>query len=77
VTTGGSEGKLILEGAQVGDLLVRVDAGDWNDLANGPYTLPAVTDGKGHSVQVIVNDSPGSYGDNHGALSVQIVRTKA
>jgi hypothetical protein len=64
-------GALLLEGAQVGTVIYRVDGGDWKLL-----TKNSTVEGN-HTVQVAYNDRPGSYDDNSGSLSLTVVRTKA
>jgi hypothetical protein len=65
---------LLREGAQVGSVIYRVDNGDWQPLTGAP--IVALHDGVAHHVQVIVNDRPGSYGDNTGGFNVTVTRTK-
>jgi hypothetical protein len=64
-------GPLLLEGAQVGVVIYRVDGGAWMEV-----TTDTEVSGD-HTVQVAYNDRPGSYDDNSGSLSLTVVRTKA
>ena len=64
-------GALLLEGAQVGAVIYRVDGGNWKLV-----TKNTTVEGN-HTVQVAYNDRPGSYDDNSGSLSLTVVRTKA
>jgi hypothetical protein len=68
-------GPLLLEGTQVGAVIYRVDGGPWNAVTT-PATITE-PDGGTHTVQVAYNDRPGSYDDNFGSLSLEVVRTKA
>ena len=65
---------LVGEGTQVGGVLYRIDGGTWQALDH-----PTTIDGKGKvvHVEVVTNDRPGNYDDNTGAMSVNVVRTKA
>jgi hypothetical protein len=63
-------GPLLLEGAQVGAVIYRVDGGSWQ------LVTPNTTVEGNHTVQVAYNDRPGSYDDNSGSLSLTVVRTK-
>jgi hypothetical protein len=65
---------LLLEGAQVGSVIYQVDNGAWHAVDGSQITAPH--DGVAHHVRVIVNDRPGSYGDNSGGYSVTVTRTK-
>ena len=64
-------GSLLLEGAQVGVVVYRIDGGEWQKV------LPDTAISAGTHVQVAYNDRPGSYDDNSGSLSLTVVRTKA
>ena len=66
-------GPLLLQGTQVGTVIYRVDGGPWTAITT-PATIK--TDGGNHTVQVAYNDRPGSYDDNSGSLSLEVVRTK-
>jgi hypothetical protein len=64
---------------QVGILLYRIGVdggawGAWHEVTNGAITAP--NDGRGHPVQILVNDATGKYGDNSGSYNVTITRTK-
>jgi hypothetical protein len=67
-------GPLLLEGAQTGAVIYRVDGGDWHEVTGAEFTA---TGGGSHNVQVAYNDRPGSYDDNSGSLSLTVTRTKA
>ena len=69
-------GPLLLEGAQVGAVIYRVDGGEWHEVT-APAATITETHGGTHHVQVAYNDRPGSYDDNFGSLSLTVVRTKA
>src|SRR3954447_1539251 len=62
-------GALLLEKAQVGVVIYRVDGGAWHEVTAG------TTVSGGNHVQVAYNDRPGSYDDNFGSLSLTVVRS--
>jgi hypothetical protein len=63
-------GPLLLEEAQVGAVIYRVDGSPWM------LVTPGITVSDARHVQVAYNDRPGSYDDNSGSLSLTVVRTK-
>jgi hypothetical protein len=71
---GVEDGPLLLERTQVGTVIYRVDGGLWQEVTAAP--IITATDGGTHHVQVAYNDRPGSYYDNFGSLSVNVVRNK-
>jgi hypothetical protein len=75
-TSGFGPGPILLEGAQVGAVIYRVDGGEWQPLLRATTIDPA---GNGtHHVQVAYNDRPDapSYADNFGSLNLNIVRSR-
>jgi hypothetical protein len=56
---------LVGEGTQVGGVLYRIDGGPWQAL-NQPTTIDG--NGKVVHVEVVINDRPGNYDDNTGAM---------
>ena len=64
-------GPILLEGVQVGAVIYRLDGvGEWQ-------AVKADTKVSGnHTVQVAINDRPGSYDDNSGSLTITVVRSK-
>jgi hypothetical protein len=65
---------LLLEGTQVGSVIYQMDNGAWHPVDGSKIVAP--NDGVAHHVRVIVNDRPGSYGDNSGSYTVTVTRTK-
>src|SRR5262249_39656229 len=65
---------LPLPGAQVGQVIYRLDGtGPWRPLDGKAITSP---DGQSHTIQVVVNDEAGQYGDNSGSFNLTVTRTK-
>jgi hypothetical protein len=64
---------LPLPGAQVGQVVYRLDNGAWKPLCGKAIVSP---DGKSHVVSLLVNDVPGQYGDNSGSFDVTVNRVK-
>jgi len=65
---------LVGEDIQVGTVLYRVNGGAWKAV-DGEVKIDG--GGKVVHVEVITNDRPEWFGDNTGAESVHVVRTKA